>query len=427
MIDVLIVGAGATGLAAWRKLYSAGLKVDLLEARNRLGGRILTDYTTLSPVELGAEFIHGKPAATWSILKEAQLPIVETSGTRIVPGRDDADQSYEEIIERVHRQINPNHEISYQQFLQTANASPFEKLVTKSYVEGFNAAQANLISAPAVVAGDQATIRNDGKKQYRLAEGYGSLIKWLAKDLPPDSLHLQTDAREIHWRRGRVDLLSHTPVGRRIFSAQRLIVTVPITLLQATEDVRGGIRFFPPLPQKEAALRRLEMGHVVKFVIRFKERFWETKGRFGFVHSFDEEVPTWWTQEPLISNCLTGWSGGSVAQKLIYLSAEELLDRAIGKLSRIFGRSKQELKECTDQMYYHNWSHDPFSRGAYSYPKLGGLEAARFLAEPVDDTIFFAGEATNFEGDGGTVHAALQSGASTAHKVANTFSKQIGG
>jgi monoamine oxidase len=427
LIDVLIVGAGATGLVAWRELHSAGLRVGLLEARNRLGGRILTDRSALPPVELGAEFVHGKPEATWSILEKAHLPVVETSRTRIVSGRDHPNQNYEEIIERVHRQINPTHEISYQEFLETANASPFEKLVAKSYVEGFNAAQADLISASAVVAGDQATTRNDGKKQYRLTGGYESLINWLAKHLPADSLHLQTEVREIRWQRGRVDVIANSSGGKQTFSAQRLIVTVPISLLQAPEDLQGAIRFFPLLPQKEAALRQLAMGHVVKLVICFKERFWETKGRFGFVHSLGDNIPTWWTQEPLLSNCLTGWSGGSVAHKLIDLSAEELLDRAIDSLGRIFERSKHGLKECIDQMYYHNWSHDPFSRGAYSYPKIDGLKAARFLAEPVDDTVFLAGEATNFEGDGGTVHAALKSGVSTARKVATTFSKQIGG
>jgi len=76
---------------------------------------------------------------------------------------------------------------------------------------------------------------------------------------------------------------------------------------------------------------------------------------------------------------------------------------------------------------YHNWSNDPFARGAYSYPKVGGLEAARALAEPVGDTIFFAGEATDFQGASGTVHAALKSGTTTARKITRAFFKHNAG
>jgi hypothetical protein len=104
---------------------------------------------------------------------------------------------------------------------------------------------------------------------------------------------------------------------------------------------------------------------------------------------FDEGIPTWWTQEPLASNILTGWAGGPAGEKLVDLSHEELLDRAIESLSRIFAKSTGWLHACVDKFYYHNWSNDPFCRGAYSYPKVGGLKAAQTLGEPINDTIFF--------------------------------------
>jgi hypothetical protein len=85
----------------------------------------------------------------------------------------------------------PDHETSYADFLKSTNATPFEKLVAKSYVEGFNGAEANLISTAAVAIGDQAAARNNGQRQFRLATGYGSLIEWLATDLLPESLHLK--------------------------------------------------------------------------------------------------------------------------------------------------------------------------------------------------------------------------------------------
>jgi phytoene dehydrogenase-like protein len=193
-IDVLIIGAGAAGLAAWRELHSTGLNAAVLEARDRIGGRILTDHSTPSPVELGAEFVHGKPKAIWSILEKARLEVVESSDTLLVSGKGEL-RPYPAIwkfIEKVNKQIDPAQEISYDRFLATADASPFEKLVAKSYVEGFNAARAELISVSAVATADRAAAEVEGTRQFRVTAGYGSLIDWLAAGLPSESLYLQT-------------------------------------------------------------------------------------------------------------------------------------------------------------------------------------------------------------------------------------------
>jgi monoamine oxidase len=88
IMDVLIVGAGATGLATWRELHRASLRVQVIEARDRLGGRILTNYSTPTPIELGAEFIHGRPEMIHSILEEAQLPVIEVLGKHLVYDKD---------------------------------------------------------------------------------------------------------------------------------------------------------------------------------------------------------------------------------------------------------------------------------------------------------------------------------------------------
>jgi monoamine oxidase len=419
-IDVLIVGAGAAGLAAWRELHSIGLNVAVLEARNRIGGRILTDHSTPSPVELGAEFVHGKPRAIWSILENARLKVVEIADTRLVSGQGGLRPypAYWKIIEKVNKQINPAREISYDQFLAAADASPFEKLVAKSYVEGFNAARAELIGVSAIAMADRAAAESEGQRQFRLAAGYGSLIDWLAVGLPSDSLYLQTAVREVRWQRGHVEVVADCTHREVTFLAARLVVTVPLGILQLLPGTRGAIQFVPPLPQKEAALQNLQVGHVIKLMIRFKERFWKIHGQFAFVISFYGDIPTWWTQEPPISNVLTGWAGGSAAERLLNLSRDELLDCAIGSLGRIFGKAERWLRERVDGIYYHDWSKDPFSRGAYSYPKVGGLKAAQTLAEPINDTIFFAGEATDFQGANGTVHAALDSGISAAREIA---------
>src|SRR4029077_14231055 len=157
-IDVMIIGAGAAGLTAWRELHSAGLQVVLLEARKRIGGRILTDYSTSSPIELGAEFVHGKPKSVWPILEKANLEIVESSDSRMFldQGRLFHFEEYWKIIQAVNGQIEPTRDIAYEGFLEKVETSALAKRITKSYVEGFNAARAELIGTRAIAMADRA-------------------------------------------------------------------------------------------------------------------------------------------------------------------------------------------------------------------------------------------------------------------------------
>ena len=419
-IDVLIIGAGAAGLTAWRELHSAGLRVVLLEARERIGGRILTDYSTSSPIELGAEFVHGNPKTVSPILEKARLEVVESPDSRMFfdQGRLCPCGEYWKIIQAVNGQIESAGDVAYEDFLKEVEAPALAKRMTKSYVEGFNAARAELIGTRAIAMSDRAAADIEGGRQFRIKAGYGSLIEWLARGLPSEALYLQTTVREIHWEQNRVEILADTPDGECIFSAMRVIVTVPLGVLKASSGSLGAIQFNPALPGKQAALEHLEVGHAIKLMICFKERFWESDTRVAFVLSIGEGIPVWWTQEPLTSNVLTGWAGGRAAERLVNLSREELLNRAIDSLSRIFARSTGWLRDCVDKIYYHDWSNDPFCRGAYSYPRVGGLQGAQTLSEPVDDTIFFAGEATDSRGAFGTVHAALNSGISAAQDSA---------
>ena len=421
-MDVLIIGAGAAGLAAWRELKSNRLNVAILEARPRLGGRIFTQRSIPTPIELGAEFIHGKPPAIWSLLKTARLDALEIPGVRMVSdaGALYSDFNFWKAVEKINRRIDPTRDIPYADFLGEVKGSSFEKRAAKAYVEGFNAASAEKIGTAAISIADQAADATDGRRQFRLSQGYGSLIDWMAKDL--QAVHLQTEVKEIRWQRHKVDLIATTPAGRCRFSATRVIVTAPLGVLQAQPPASGAIQFTPPLPAVNVALAGLEMGHAAKLIISFKERFWDSFGKFGIAIALDEEIPTWWTQAPLYSNLLTGWAGGPIAEKLIELSKEQLLDRAIATLHKVFNKKATELRATVENIYYHNWTKDPFSRGAYSYPRVGGLAAAKALAEPIEDTIFFAGEATDFSGASGTVHAAIESGISAARRLLQTAS-----
>jgi monoamine oxidase len=167
---------------------------------------------------------------------------------------------------------------------------------------------------------------------------------------------------------------------------------------------------------------------VTKIVLRFRERFWEqsvfpiqpTGARLpppGFLHSRDEYFPTWWTSIPVRAPILTGWAGGPAAERLALRGEEFVVGRALDSLSRLFGLKRERLVELLAAWHTRDWQVDPYARGAYSYIPVGGLDAPRLLAEPVEDTLFFAGEATDVGGQNGTVHGAMASGGRAAGEI----------
>src|ERR1044072_1689070 len=147
--------------------------------------------------------------------------------------------------------------------------------------------------------------------------------------------------------------------------------------------------------------------------MRFREPFWEDSvelKELTFVHAVAETLPTWWTQFPVRTPLLVGWAGGTRAEQLSLQSDDALLDHACEALRHIFGGSRQVLEERLADFYTHNWQKGPFAAGAYSYVPVDGLKAQAQLARPLEDTIFFAGEAANTEGHHRTVQGALATG-----------------
>jgi monoamine oxidase len=165
-------------------------------------------------------------------------------------------------------------------------------------------------------------------------------------------------------------------------------------------------------------LERVEVGHVVKIVFRFRERFWDD---FNFVHSDDEYVPTWWSAAPVRAPLLTAWSGGHAADRLLAEGSEAMIGRALDSLAKTFGLSRRRVASLLDATYVHDWQADPFSRGAYSYAGVGGSRAYSELAKPVGNTLFLAGEATSSQT--GTVAGAIASGRRAARQIREALAK----
>ena len=412
--DVLIIGAGIAGLTAARDLSLMGLKVTILEARDRIGGRILTHHTPEFPVELGAEFVHGRHPDLWRLIQEAKTPLAELEGVSWYRERGTwarADDLMPDFMAVFGGMPDKGPDQSFQQYLETVDASEEAKDHALRFVEGFHAADPRKVSVHWLVRSNEAEEEIEGDRQYRTATGYDTLVTFIADQLPKENceLRLHTAVTGVHWTPGNVTL--KTTAGE--FAARRVLITVPIALLKS-----GAIRFFPELLQKQKALACMEMGPVVRVPLCFRTKFWEDRFKgLSFAFTDDEQFPTWWASHPLSFPMLTGWAAGGYARKLSGLAHDQVIECALQSLERIFGMSGQELRQHFAAGYMHDWQADPFSQGAYSYAAVGGSDAPGELGAPVSGTLFFAGEATDPGGHNGTVHGAIASGKRAAREI----------
>jgi len=414
--SVLIVGAGAAGLAAGEGLAQSGLEVTILEARNRTGGRIHTvpaEGTGL-PIELGAEFVHGDKNATWDLIRSASLATTPVSDEhwRVLGGEWEKDSEFWDELTELTEEIElkaPDE--SFQSLLDgTSDLDEKTKWLAREYVEGFHAADAGRMSVHAFKKAEEAAEEEGGTHQFRMTKGYSDLIGWLLTRLARGNVRLlhNTVVKTIRWDPGHVEVEAETPAGARVYHADCVVVTVPLGVLKQKELV-----FEPELKEKTEAIDALEMGPVVKVTMQFRSRFWGDN--FGFVHSDEKWFPTWWTDER--GPVLTCWVGGPRAGSLSKEAAEAVEAEAIHALAGVLKKEARQIKDLLARAYTHNWCGDPFSGGAYSYTPVGMTEMPSRLAMPIAETIYFAGEATDGDGTQGTVHGAVESGKRTAAQI----------
>ncbi|HUF80116.1 MAG TPA: FAD-dependent oxidoreductase, partial [Burkholderiales bacterium] len=203
--------------------------------------------------------------------------------------------------------------------------------------------------------------------------------------------------------------------------APRAIVTLPLGVLQRPAGSADAVRFEPALRRKVPALERLAAGAVLRVVLQYPAAFWEEldQRRYcnaSFFHSPYAAFPTVWTALPARTPLLVAWCGGPRAALLSNADEGDIVRRAVMSVRSLFGdrAGGAALPVAT---WVHNWQRDPYARGAYSYVTVGGQDARRQLAAPLQRTLFFAGEAADFEGEAGTVAGALRSGVRAAREL----------
>ncbi|HWE23608.1 MAG TPA: NAD(P)/FAD-dependent oxidoreductase [Myxococcales bacterium] len=429
-------------------MSQAGLRVTVIEARPRIGGRIFTRHDPRSPVplELGAEFVHGEAPETLSVAQAAGLTIVELPDTHEIASSGHFSQmrDFWEAIGAMNKDLarrvaKRGKDFPVSDYLDSGAVSPLRRKLLKGFVEGFYAAHPERLSAKSL--GQEAASDGGGEAsederaadlQFRILNGGDSLMQWLRDGLDPDrsEIRFSTVAQSVAWKRGNVTVMCRGADGVAEESggalhARAAVITLPVAVLKA-----GGLAFDPALPGKQRALGGIETGQIFKIVLRFRRAFWDDAeflkerrangsketGSLNFLHAPAAEIPTWWTSLPVRAPLLTGWVGATAAEALLAEEPQSRLERCLVALSEVMAVPRRELEDNLDGWMSHDWRADPFARGAYSYIGVGGAGAPRAFARPVEGTLFFAGEATNGE-QIGTVAGALASGRRAAREL----------
>ncbi len=415
--DVIIIGAGAAGLIAAYDLSSAGSKVLVLEARDRIGGRAHTinkkQFST--HVETGAEFVHGKLPISLSLLDRAGIQYHSMQGRSFtvkkgaIKKEDDFDTDWDELMEQLNVLQN---DMTIADFLNKYfHGGKYEELRKSviQFVQGFDAADPQKASA---ISLRKEWMNDDDGNQFRIEKGYAALMEWLSTECLKNNAELKLS----HIVSG-IDCNNHPATiqcsnGEEFF-ADKILITVPLGVWKAHK-----INFSPDLPGKQHAAIQMGYGNVVKINIEFDSLFWENNGArsmpgAGFIFS-DVAIPTWWTQEPVKVPQLTGWLAGPPADEYNHLPDEAVKAKAIESLAYIFGTTSQLIEQKIIAYIITNWHNDPFALGGYSYETLQSSVAKKIMMAPVNNTLFFAGEALYEGSHNGTVEAAFTSGRNAA-------------
>ncbi|MBZ0315884.1 MAG: FAD-dependent oxidoreductase [Anaerolineae bacterium] len=410
--DALIVGAGAAGLAAGRILHDAGRSILMLEARDRIGGRIHTDYDfAVIPIEFGAEFIHGDRAVTVDLVKSAglhTLPVVRLGNLRWSDGVNPALP-----LARLPDQLRQTLTGLLQAYDQLSEAHLPQDVSLADYLRGRGwtgdtLTAADVLLAQTCCASIETLSCHDliremkadtvGHGESRIREGYGRLLDWYRTDY---SIHFNSLVQEIQWGDGDVRVISNGQVYR----AKTCIITIPVSLLQ-----NDTIRFTPALPpDKIWAISAFRMEAATKLIYRFRERLWDDNLTF-MAHA--GLTARWWTpsygrnEDAIIACYITA----ERAQKLDVMDKAGALEMGLQELSTLLDIPLNELSKTTIASKRLTWAADPLALGGYAHVPPGMAECRPLLARPEGNQLFFAGEATAYDTNPQTVHGAIESG-----------------
>jgi monoamine oxidase len=423
-VDAIVIGAGAAGVAAARMLQDYGQSVLVLEARDRIGGRIHTDYDWADhPIELGAEFIHGE-VVTWEMLRQFGMdafPVLEESqaylhtpkGSRLrhpeqpLPTNEqiafDLLESNESSIwDWVDAWIaagKPDTDLATMLRLSDVVIPPdLHRVIDNSYSSDYGVYLHQL----GVYGVAESTYEGDGANEYRIAEGYSKLLDRLATGL---NIKLSSPVTQIEWAGD----LAIVKTATEQFTTDRVIITLPLALLQ-----RNTVTFIPELPNwKQKAIQGLGLTHIIKLILKFDRPFWPENWEYCVTH-LDSQL--WWrpgagrdNEAPII----TAFVGSDGADRIRALGETEAAKLGVKHLEEIFD---VDLTDRLIDAKLIDWQTEPYSQMGYTYTPVNGTGLRQKLGESLHDRLFFAGEATSVLRPS-TVHGAFETGFRAAQEI----------
>lgn len=417
---VIVIGAGMCGLMASFELSKAGYLVTILEARDRAGGRVwqFPDEEFGFPAEGGAEFVHGPAPVTRSMLRKAGLTYIPMKGAenwRVINNqlvRDVREHLFADEFREKLTQLKEDIPIA----LFLARYFPEERYKEiKEYifrmVEDYDAADPEKISS--FVLRDEWLGSDKEWLQGRVKEGYGALVAFLLEQSIKNGVKVYYHQNVTECKIEDLNVNVRCS-DRESYDCDYVICTLPIPVISE-------ISFHPSAPEKIHAIKQVGFGGVIKLLIRFKESWWlnivgKDLSRLSSLFS-EEKIPCWWTQYPDLYPVLTGWLAGPLVSKMQRASDQEIFEAGIISLSHIFTISQEVLLLQCIHWRVANWQNDPFSQGAYSYFTPETQSAVEILTKPIDNRIFFAGEALYSGQETAMVEGALGSGLEVAKRI----------
>lgn len=440
--NVIIIGAGVAGLSVARELYKKGMRPIILEARDRIGGRVHTTTQWGAATDLGASWIHKtqrnplKTIArknnllTYSTVYSSSYPFAKFNSSTVYDpnGKQIPKNKIKEALKQIQDFSNY---LKAHLLLHDENYSAADALEEYAKKYPLSTESRNLLRFISAEIGEYETGANLSNISIKTAQqidpittgsddifvyGYSQLLAQLAKQIP---ILLNQNVIKISYNSKCVNVFT----SKHQYTAPYIVVTVPIGVLKSEK-----MKFEPPLPKEKInAIKRMGVGVFNKIYLLFDKPFWEINSEWLVLmprKNFPDEsyeILNFYklTKQPI----LLVFTSGSFSSKLEKLSDEQILNHIMQRLKTVYG----ENVSYPSSFLITRWGTDPFSLGSFSYPRVGvTVRDYKLLAQQVESKIFFAGEATSWT-DPSTVAGAYISGVKAAREIValNNRSKLI--